>query len=137
MSLSVWKRYKRSFNILNLLLFLILDTSCAASKSQSSSIQVSWTSNRERAVNALGGGYHVYYSQTSGFSISSAKKVDVPYTSGTLAPTSTLISNLSPGTYYIKVEAYSALTPPNQSQGAVSKVSDEISVTLLDVNQAQ
>ena len=33
-----------------------------------SAFTVSWTANNETAVNASGGGYVVYYSQSSGFS---------------------------------------------------------------------
>ena len=72
-------------------------------------ITVSWTANRESAVNSLGGGYRVYYSQTPNFSINTATMVDVPYSGGAQSPTSTVIPQLPSGTYYFKVVAYSDL----------------------------
>jgi hypothetical protein len=72
------------------------------------SVQVSWTANREKGVNAPGGGYKVYYSSVSGFDIATAAVVDVPYIGGPAAPTSAAI-NLSSGTYYFKVVGYSLL----------------------------
>lgn len=85
------------------------------------SVQVSWTANRETAVNSPGGGYKVYYSPTAGFNIASANVIDVPFTSGT-APTSTTLTLFS-GTHYIKVIAYSALNPGG------SAPSTEIAIT--------
>lgn len=73
------------------------------------SVQVSWTANRETAVNSPGGGYKVYFSPTPGFNIASANVIDVPFTAGT-AQTSTTLT-LASGTHYIKVVAYSALNP--------------------------
>ena len=70
---------------------------------------VSWTANREAAVNITDGGYRVYYSRTPNFDINSATVVDVPYTSGSLAPTSTVIPQLPSGTFYFKVVAYSSM----------------------------
>ncbi|MEJ2060686.1 MAG: hypothetical protein P8Y64_09405 [Gammaproteobacteria bacterium] len=95
----------------------------------SSNVLVSWTASHESAVNTTGGGYIVYYSQTAGFSPggSGVQSVNVPYVSGTLAPTSTTI-NLAGGTWYFQVEAYSALNPPGGSSGSQSSPSAEISV---------
>jgi hypothetical protein len=73
------------------------------------SVQISWTANRETAVNSPSGGYKVYYSPTAGFNIAGADVIDVPFTSGT-APTSTTLT-LSSGTHHIKVVAYSTLNP--------------------------
>jgi hypothetical protein len=80
----------------------------ANSRPVSASVQVSWAANREKGVNAPGGGYKVYYSSVSGFDIATAAVVDVPYISGPAAPTSAAI-NLSSGTYYFKVVGYSLL----------------------------
>lgn len=87
-----------------------------------STIAVSWIENSESGVNSAGGGYKVYYSTTSGFSVSGAGFVDVPYVSGPIAPTTTNLS-LATGTHYIKVVAYSALNPsgsPASAQIAVT-----------------
>ncbi|MGE3261507.1 MAG: hypothetical protein AB7K68_06990 [Bacteriovoracia bacterium] len=85
------------------------------------SVLVSWTANRETAVNSAGGGYKVYYSSTSGFVVSAGNLVEVPYVSGASAPTSTTLS-LVPGTYYIRVAAYSALNPLSTASTQISLV---------------
>src|SRR5262245_37769856 len=69
---------------------------------QARTVSVNWTSNRESGVNSAGGGYEV--------TISGQAPVDVPYTSGPLAPTSTS-KFLQPGTYTVTVRAYAALDP--------------------------
>lgn len=73
------------------------------------SVQVSWTPNHESAVNKAQGGYRVYYASAPSVNTSSAPFVNVPYTSGALAPTSANLSGLLAGTYYFRVVAYSAL----------------------------
>ncbi len=73
-------------------------------------VEISWTPNRETAVNAPGGGYRVYYADTSGFDPAAASVIDVPYQGEALTPTSVVV-NLPSGTHYIKVTAYSALNP--------------------------
>ncbi len=93
-------------------------------------VQVFWAANREKAVNSPGGGYRVYYSTTPGFDLAAARVVDVPYVAGPRAPTSATIAGLSPGTYYLRVVAYSALNPPGGSGGSTSAPSIEISVTV-------
>ena len=92
------------------------------------SVQVSWTANREAAVNKSGGGYKVYYSKTPGFDIGSASSVNVPYQSGATAPTSSKLS-LSSGTYYIKVVAYSSIVGPSGA-ASNSQPSAEVSVVV-------
>jgi hypothetical protein len=96
------------------------------------SITVSWTANKEKDVNAAGGGYKVYYSATKDFNIPSGLYVDVPYVSGATAPTTATISNLSlraPNSYYIKIVAYSALTN-HLGRQAVSSASQQYVVTV-------
>lgn len=85
-------------------------------------VNVSWTANREQAVNTTGGGYIVAYSQNPSADYSESDKVDVPYISGPTAPVTATI-NIPPGTYYIKIYAYSALNPPNSSAGSLSGAS--------------
>ncbi len=94
-------------------------------------ISLSWSANRETAVNNTGGGYSVYYSTTPGFGINDAgvTTVDVPYVSGAQAPTNTIVS-LTSGTYYFKVVAYSALNPPGSSGGSQSQPSTEMSIVV-------
>lgn len=88
-----------------------------------SNVKISWTANRETAVNSPGGGYRVYYASTPGFSPTEGTVINVPYTSAPLSPTSTVIS-LSSGTYYFRVVAYSSLN----SNG--SEPSQEESITV-------
>ncbi|GAB4348928.1 MAG: hypothetical protein Kow006_10030 [Gammaproteobacteria bacterium] len=99
---------------------LLLITACGGGgggPSIVSTVTVSWTANVEAAVNSAGGGYRVYYSTTPGFDIATANFVDVPYTAGPAAPTSTDLQ-LATGTHYIKVTAYSALNPSGSASSA-------------------
>jgi uncharacterized repeat protein (TIGR02543 family) len=77
---------------------------------ENATVTISWDANREAAVNRSGGGYRVYYSQINNFNISdlSTKFKDVPYQSGTYAPTSASLF-LTAGTWYVKVVGYSNL----------------------------
>ncbi len=94
------------------------------------SASVSWVANRETAVNGPGGGYRVYYSRTPGFNIATAEFKEVPYVTGTEAPTSVIVDDLPSGTIYFKVVAYSPLTPPGGSAGSTSQPSAQGSVVL-------
>jgi hypothetical protein len=85
-------------------------------------VNVSWTANLEKAVNTTGGGYVVAYSKNPSAGYSEADKVTVPYISGPTAPVSATI-NIPPGTYYIKIYAFSALNPPNTIAGSLSGAS--------------
>lgn len=88
-------------------------------------VVVSWTANREAGVNNLGGGYKVYYSQSSGFNITTANSVDVPYVSGSQAPTSVTLLHLEQGTWYFRVVAYSGI-----DGGSVSEPSAEMALVV-------
>ncbi|MBN1496199.1 MAG: hypothetical protein JXA07_05480 [Spirochaetes bacterium] len=68
---------------------------------------VSWTPNREKAVNSTGGGYYVYYS-TGHITDTSGARVTVPYVSGDSTPATAIIP-LGPGTWYFRVAGYSGL----------------------------
>jgi hypothetical protein len=74
-------------------------------------VTISWAANREAAVNTTGGGYTV--------AISGQTPIDVPYVSGTTAPTSTTTTLLS-GSYSVTVTAYSALKPTGSVSAAYS-----------------
>lgn len=86
-------------------------------------VEISWTPNRETAVNAPGGGYRVYYATMSGFDLAAASLVDVPYQGATPISTKAVI-NLPPGTHYMKVTAYSALNP----SGSLASEESEVTV---------
>ncbi len=82
---------------------------------------VSWTPNREAAVNAPGGGYRVYYATRSDFALADANSVDVPYAGGPRAPTSVRL-DLGSGVYFVRVVAYSALEPAGSPPSAPLRV---------------
>lgn len=79
--------------------------SCGGGGGSSKQVTVSWDANAESAVNTTGGGYILYYSQTSGFDVSTAQSTNVPYVSGSTAPT-TVTLMLSTGTWYLRLSAY-------------------------------
>ena len=93
-------------------------------------VTISWTANRESAVNTNGGGYKVYYSTTPGFALTGAILVNVPYVSGTQTPTNTIVNLDSGTTYYIRVIAYSTLNAPGQTGGSTSEPSADISIAV-------
>ncbi|MFL5815659.1 MAG: hypothetical protein ACJ763_18970 [Bdellovibrionia bacterium] len=93
-------------------------------------ILVSWTANREKAVNTTGGGYKVYYSTSTPVNTSSASNVDVPYVSGSSTPSSRLITGLTCGTWHFRVVAYSALHPSGSLVASRSADSSEVTVTV-------
>jgi hypothetical protein len=76
-----------------------------------------WDANRETGVNSAGGGYQV--------SISGQPTQDVPYTSGSAAPTSTKVT-LLPGSYTVTVRAYASLDPQGGNTGNFSAISQAI-----------
>jgi len=84
-------------------------------------VVISWSANRETAVNRNSGGYRV--------SITGQPTVLVPYASGALAPTTTTVSLWS-GSYTVTVAAYSSLNPPGGSSGSVSAASSPITVVV-------
>lgn len=94
-------------------------------------VTVNWTASPDTEVNAMGGGYRVYYSRNSGFGINDAgvQMVDVPY-NGMATPTTAQVSvNLS-GTWYVKVAAYSALNPPGGMGGSMSAPTSQLAVVV-------
>jgi len=64
------------------------------------SVTIAWAANREAGVNRAGGGYEV--------AITGLTPINVPYSSGPMAPTSTTLS-LERGVYTASVRAYAAL----------------------------
>ena len=77
----------------------------------SHTVNISWAANRETAVNSAGGGYTV--------AISGQPPINVPYASGTAAPTTTA-ATLMTSSYSVTVTAYSALNPPGGTTGSTS-----------------
>ena len=84
-------------------------------------VVLSWAPNRESGVNSTGGGYQVL--------ISGQPAINVPYTSGPTAPTSTTVS-LQAGTYTVTVKAYAALDAQGDSGGSLSAASAPITVNV-------
>ena len=93
-----------------------------------STVQISWNSNPETAVNRSGGGYKVYYSSNSGFNLSDVDvtEIDVPF-NGSTTPTSTQVQLIS-GTYYIRIIAFSALNAPGTTTGSSSAATSQITL---------
>ena len=83
-------------------------------------VTISWDANRESGVNRAGGGYQV--------SVSGQPTRDVPYASGSAAPTSTVFT-LSSGTYTVSVRAYAAL----DAQGGTTRTFSAASQSLVFV----
>lgn len=107
------------------LLFTVLFFSCGGGGGASRQVTVSWSANNDKVVNTTGGGYTLYYSQQSGFSIDSASTLDVPYVSGATAPTSAVLS-LSEGTWYLRIAAYGVMN----GTAKASDVSSQLTVNV-------
>jgi hypothetical protein len=75
-------------------------------------VTLSWTANRETGVNSAGGGYTVNISGQSA-------PIDVPYVSGTWAPTS-VTTSLYTGSHTATVTAYAALDTAGGTTGNTS-----------------
>lgn len=80
-------------------------------------VVINWDANRESAVNRAGGGYRVYRGRTSTFDAATVTVLDIPHP----APPQAVLS-FTPGTYYIKVTAYSALNPAGSAASPVTKL---------------
>ena len=84
-------------------------------------VVVSWAANREQGVNSGGGGYQV--------TISGRPSINVPYVSGTEAPT-TVTAVLPPGTYVVNVRAFAALDAQGGSGTTFSAASQSTVVVV-------
>lgn len=114
---------KVMFAVIAFPLFL---TACGGSSSAapvptSHTVNISWAANREAAVNSTGGGYTV--------AISGQSPINVPYVSGSAAPT-TVSTTLMSGSYTATVTAYSALNPPGGTTGSKSVASTAVNITV-------
>jgi hypothetical protein len=85
------------------------------------SVTISWTQNRETGVNKAGGGYLI--------GINTQTPIEVPYVSGTAAPTSYTLT-LQPGSYTITVVAYAALDTQGGTTRTPSKPSTPYTLTV-------
>jgi len=85
------------------------------------SVTLNWAPNHESGVNGTGGGYQVL--------ISGQPTINVPYTSGPTAPTSTTVL-LRAGTSTVTVKAYAALDAQGGSSGSLSAPSAPITVNV-------
>jgi hypothetical protein len=83
-------------------------------------VTISWNANRESGVNRAGGGYEV--------SVTGHPTRDVPFISGSAAPTSTIFT-LPTGTYTASVRAYAAL----DAQGGTTRNYSTASTRLVVV----
>jgi hypothetical protein len=98
-------------------------SACGGGSEQSApsarTVTLAWQSSHEGGVNRTGGGYQV--------SISGQPSIDVPYVSGSAAPTSTRVF-LQPGRYTVSVQAYAALDAQGGNTGSLSAPSQSITV---------
>ena len=88
------------------------------------SYRINWSANKEASVNRTGGGYKVQYANNTSFTGNLEK--DVPFVSGSLAPTSCdLVFDpaTQSGTWYVRVIAYSDIDATS-----VSTASQRISI---------
>jgi hypothetical protein len=118
---------KGAFRILLACVSLVIFSNCGGSPS-ATQLVLNWDANHESGVNSAGGGYRVYYAFSPGVNTSTASFMDVPYVSGSQAPTTVTLTNPSNGTYYFRIVAYSTFSPPNGSTVRRSNDSTEISV---------
>ena len=112
-------------------LFVVVLTSCGGGGGGSSpspasptpvtnhTVTLAWAPNHEKGVNSVGGGYQV--------AISGQPTINVPYTSGPTAPTST-VTTLQTGTYTVTVRAFAALDAQGGSAGGLSAPSQPFPV---------
>jgi hypothetical protein len=105
---------------------LVIFSNCGSPSA--TQIVLNWDANHESAVNSPGGGYRVYYAFSPNVNTTTASFLDVPYVSGSQAPTSMTLTSPVNGTYYFRVVAYSTFSPPNGSTIRRSNDSTEISV---------
>ncbi|TGK04354.1 choice-of-anchor D domain-containing protein [Leptospira selangorensis] len=78
----------------------------------SKDVLIQWNNAKEKDVNKSGGGFKVCYKKGSTFTAEGDSGVtctNVPWTSGSYAPNSKLITFTSTGTYYVKLKSYSTL----------------------------
>lgn len=80
-------------------------------------VTLAWSPSHEAGVNSAGGGYLV--------AISGQAAINVPYTSGPTAPTST-VTTLHTGTYTVAVSAFAALDAQGGSTGSLSAPSQPV-----------
>ncbi len=82
-------------------------------------VTLAWAPNHETGVNSAGGGYQV--------AISGQPTLNVPFTSGPAAPTST-VTTLQTGTYTVIVSAFAALDEQGGGTGSLSEPSQPLTV---------
>jgi hypothetical protein len=118
---------KGALSLLGTCATLVIFSNCGGSPS-ATQLVLNWDANHEAAVNAPGGGYRVYYAFSPGVDTAHAPFVDVPYVSGSQAPTTITLTKPVIGTYYFRIIAYSTFSPPNGSTIRRSSDSTEVSV---------
>jgi len=97
-------------------------SACGGSSSPSGrTVTISWAPNRDAGVNKTGGGYRI--------TIPGQPTVNVPYVSGSAAPTSTDVT-LPSGTYTVTVVAYAALDAQGGATGSSSAPSTPITLSV-------
>lgn len=89
------------------LLLTIVFFSCGGGGGDPRNVTISWVPNGDLAVNSVGGGYTVYYSNTAGFDVASATEVvDLTYDASLGYTPYSFDRTLAQGTWYVRVKAY-------------------------------
>ncbi len=92
--------------------------------SSSHTVSLTWNANHEKGVNSAGGGYTITF---AGYVVHAP--VNVPWTSGATAPTSTSVA-LTTGTYTATVSGYAALDASGGATGSNSAASSSIYIVV-------
>jgi hypothetical protein len=114
----------RTFALLLVAILVTIGSAACGSSSTASgptnkNVLITWNANRESGVNRAGGGYRI--------TISGMPVIEVPYASGSLAPTSRTVS-LAPGSYTATIRAYAALDASGGTTGTESASSQTITI---------
>lgn len=95
------------------------DSGSSPAPAANHSVTLAWAPNHEKGVNSAGGGYRV--------AISGQPTIEVPFISGSAAPTST-VTTLYTGIYTATVSAFAALDARGRSAGNLSEPSPPFTV---------
>ncbi len=79
---------------------------------------LSWNPSPETAVNRTGGGYRIYVTDAPGTALPIAARADVVFDPASGRTPTTAALQLTAGTWYVRVTAYSALNTAGSAPSA-------------------
>ncbi|MBI1860411.1 MAG: hypothetical protein HYR96_05790 [Deltaproteobacteria bacterium] len=88
--------------------------------------KLQWGPNREATVNRTGGGYRLFYQTNPNVDTANSPFIEVPFFSGSQAPSTLALGGLAAGTYYFKLVAFGSLKGVTN----LSSESAEVSISL-------